>query len=225
LLQPPQARQQRAALGAEEQRGPELKRAVLQGALRFLERRIEEVFRPLEREAEAAAVWERTALQVTEVEFFSRYQKEYLDSQRYGEFNQALVYLMELLEVPWIGRVMKVLRSVVGVPFRLVSGFLSRMFFGASSSKSERRPEHAVITQLFTAWLPALKAEAQQHASTQTHPAWAAVVYGLDDADFRNRLAKSFETAYQTYERDLDAEVQRRSREIYTVVEQNPTLF
>ena len=225
LLQTSQARQLRTALGEEEQRGPELKRAVLHGAMCFLEQRIEEVFRPLEREAEAAAVWERTALQVTQVEFFARYQKEYLDSQRYGEFNQALVYLMELLEVPWIGRVMKALRSVIRVPFRLVSGLLSRVFFGAGSAQSEQRPEYEVMTELFTAWLPALKAEAQQQASTHTHPAWAAVVQGLDDAQFRNRLTRSFETAYQTYQHDLDAEVQRRSREIYTVVEQNPTLL
>ena len=225
LLHTPQAQQLRTALGEEEQRGAELKQTVLHGALRFLEQRIEEVFCSLEREAEAAAVWERTALQVTKVEFFARYQKEYLDSQRYGEFNQALVYLMELLEVPWIGRVMKTLRSVIRVPFRVVSGLLSRVFFGTGSATSERRPEHEVITELFTAWLPALKAEAQQQASTQTHPAWAAVVQGLDDAQFQSRLTQSFEVAYHTYQQDLDTEVQRRSRDIYTVVEQNPTLL
>ena len=225
LLQTPEATRLRESLAQEAERGAALKRSALQGSVRFLEHRIGEVFRPLERESEAAAVWEQTVIKVTQAEFFDRYRSEYLHSQRYGEFNQALIYLMELLEVPWIGPVMNMLRSVVRVPFRLVTSLVSRLLWRSDTAAATRPPEHEVVTQLFDAWLPALKAEAQTQASTQLHPAWTDIVQGLEDRKFRDRLAKNLEATYQTYHREIDAEVQRQSREIYTAVEQNPTLL
>lgn len=225
LLHTPQAARLRQALAQEEQHRVTLKRSVLHGSVRFLGQRIGAVFRPLERESEAAAVWEQTVTKITQAEFLDRYRSEYLHSQRYGEFNQALIYLMELLEVPWIGPVMKLLRSVVRVPFRLVTGLVSRLWWRVDTPAATRPPEHEVMTQLFDAWLPALKSEAQTQASTQLHPAWTDIVRGLEDRAFRDRLAQNLDAAYQPYHRDIDAEVQHRSREIYTAVEQNPTLL
>ena len=225
LLHTHEATRFRQALGQEEQHGATLKRSALHGSVRFLTRRIDEVFRPLERESEAAAVWEQTVTKITQIEFLDRYRSEYLYSQRYSEFNQALIYLMELLEVPWIGPVMKLLRSVIRAPLRLVTGLVSRLWWRSAAATATRPPEHDVVTQLFDAWLPALKSEAQTQAATRLHPAWQNIVQGLEERKFRDDLAKNLEAAYQTYHREIDAEVQRRSREIYTTVEQNPTLL
>jgi hypothetical protein len=225
LLATHEAEQLRAAIAREGKRGTELKRHTLAGAVHCIERHLEEVLRPLVAELEMATAWEKTVTRITRGEFLDQYRSEYLNSQRYGEFNQALIHLMELLEIPWVGPLMKLLRGVIRTPLRLVTGLLGRFLFGGRTVDSEHRPEHEVVAKLFETCLTALKSEAQTLANTRTHPAWTGVVQKIEDQDFHVRLVRTFEAAYVTYRQDLATEVRRRSREIYAAVEQNPTLL
>ncbi len=94
LLATPEAVALREGIAREVARGPQLKRQALAGVLGFIQRRLEEALRPLVAEVEGhrlGAPVER----LTREDLLQRYRCEYLDGERYGEFNQTLVRLME----------------------------------------------------------------------------------------------------------------------------------
>lgn len=215
----------RESLAQAVDQGNILKRRVLVNTLQFFERRLDDVLRVLLLEAEVAMAWEHTVTQLVRQECLARYRSEYLQGHRYGELNQTLIRVMELLEVPGIGPAVKRLTDVVRMPFRMVTGFLLRHWKGTTAPTTQRPPEAEVLLRLFGGCLTALKAEAQNLAAAQTHPVWQTVVSKLDSRDWYTQLEEDFENAYQDYRQKIDAELQRRALEIYDTIAQRPNLL
>ncbi|HSF31291.1 MAG TPA: hypothetical protein VLK82_12585 [Candidatus Tectomicrobia bacterium] len=224
LLATPEAAALRQVMAHEVTRGLQLKRQALAGAIHFIQNRLEEVLRPLVAEVEMAAAWGNLVERLARDELLQRYQREYLDGEWYGEFNQTLVRLMDLLEVPGIGPFIRLLSTAVRTPFRLASGVLRRLF-GAGKVPSSRLPEQQVLDQLMQHWLAILKSEAQSLASAAAHPAWAEVVHRLEKPEFFQQLTGSFESAYGAYRQGIDAEIKRHAEDIYHAIEQRPWLL
>ena len=224
LLATPEAVALREGMAREAARGPQLKRQALAGAIAFIQRRLEEVLRPLVAEVERATAWERLIGRLTREGLLQRYRREYLDGERYGEFNQTLVRLMDLLEVPGIGPFLRLLSTAVRTPFRLATGILRRLF-GTGNVPAARPPEQEVLDQLIQHWLATLRSEAQSLASAAAHPAWADLVHQLERAEFSQQLARGFESAYGAYRQGIDAEVKRHAQEIYNAIERRPWLL
>jgi hypothetical protein len=224
LLATPEAIALRQAMAHEVARGPQLKRQALAGAIDFMQNRLEEVLRPLVTEVEMATAWEHLVERLTRDEILQRYQREYLDGEWYGEFNQALVRLMDLLELPGIGPLLRLLSSVVRTPFRLAAGVLRRLF-GPGKAPSSRLPEQEVLDQLMQSWLATLRSEAQSLASAAAHPTWADVVRLLEKPEFSQQLTRSFESAYGAYRQAIDTEIKRHAEDIYHAIEQRPWLL
>ena len=111
----------RQTIACEVAHGSRLKRQMLAGAVDFLQRRLGEVLRPLVAEVEMAHAWEHMVERLTQRELLERYRSEYLDGERYGEFDQALVRLMDQLEIPGVGPLMRLLSTAVRAPFRMAS--------------------------------------------------------------------------------------------------------
>jgi hypothetical protein len=224
LMATAEAEALRRSIAQEVTAGSELKRQTLLGAVDFLQRRLGEALRPLVAEVEMAEAWERTVARVTQQEILERYRSEYLDGERYGEFNQTLVRLMDLLEIPGVGPVLRLLSTVVRAPVRLASDAL-RNLWGGGVLRSTQLPEHAVLERLIEPWLATLRSEAQLLASTGSHPVWEDLARQLDSRDFSRRLTHTFEQAYRAYRQTVDAEIQRRAEEIYQAIAQRPWLL
>ncbi len=214
----------RQTIARDVARGSQLKRQTLAGAVDLLQRRLGEVLRPLVAEVELANAWEYMVERLTQRELLDRYRSEYLDGERYGEFNQTLVRLMDLLEIPGVGPLLRLLSMAVRTPFRLASGVL-RGLLGGVTGQPTQPPEQEVLDRLVQHWLAALRSEAQLLASTASHPGWGDLVRRLDSLDFSRQLGQTFERAYGTYRQTVSEEIQRRAQEIYHAIAQRPWLL
>jgi hypothetical protein len=214
----------RQTIACEVIRGSQLKRQMLAGAVDFLQRHLGEVLRPLAAEVEMVQAWELMVERLTQQEILERYRSEYLDGERYGEFNQTLVRLMDLLEIPGVGPLLRLLSTVVRTPFRLASRVL-RSSLGGVTGQPTQPPEQEVLHRLIQHWLSALRSEAQLLASTGSHPAWGDLVRRLDSLDFSRQLAQTFECAYRAYRQTVDEEIQQRVQAIYHALVQRPWLL
>jgi hypothetical protein len=217
----PQAEVLRQTVAREAGRGSQLKQQNLAGAVEFLQRRLGEVLRPLAAEVEMADAWEHMVKRITQQEILERYRREYLDAERYGEFNQTLVRLMDLLEIPGIGPLLRLLSAAVRMPFRLARGALHSIW-GGSRAQPTQPPEHEILDQLIQRWLRTLRSEAQLLVSTASHPAWSDLVCRLDSLERSRQLAHTFERAYDAYRQTVNEEIHRRAQEIYQAIAQRP---
>ena len=221
LLATPEAEALRQSVARDVASGSELKRRRLIAAVEFIQRRLDEVLRPLVAEVEMAKAWEHMVERITQQELLERYRSEYLDGERYGEFNQTLVRLMDLLEIPGIGPLLRLLSTAVQTPFRVARGAL-RSVLGDHRAQSTQPSEHEILDQLIQRWLAALRSEAQLLASTASHPAWGDLIRQLDSLEFSRRLAQTFEHAYGVYRQTVNEAIQRRAQEIYHALAQRP---
>jgi hypothetical protein len=224
LMATAEAERLRQTIARETVPGPQLKRQALAGAIDFLQRRLGEVLRPLAAEVEMANAWEHLVERITQQEILERYRHEYLDGERYGEFNQTLVRLMDQLEIPGVGPLLRLLSTAVRIPFRMASAAL-RTFVGGGTAPRTQSPEYDMLSRLIQHWLSALRSEAQLLASSGPHPAWGDLVRRLDSPDFPRQLAHTFERAYRAYRQTVDEEIQRRAQEIYHAMAQRPWLL
>jgi len=171
-----------------------------------------------------AKAWEDTVQHITHQEILEGYNQEYLDGERYGEFNQTLVRLMDRLEIPGVGPLLRLLSTAMRIPFRLASGALQALWGGAKA-QPRQSPEHEVLDRLIQQWLSALRSEAQLLASAGSHPAWGDLARRLDSLDFTQQLIQRFERSYHAYRQRLDEEIQQRVQEIYDALAQRPWLL
>jgi hypothetical protein len=134
------------------------------------------------------------------------------------------VHLMDLLEIPGVGPLLRLLSTAVRTPFRIASGAL-RSLLGGGRAQPTQPPEHELLDTLIQRWLTTLRSEAQLLASTTAHPAWSDLVRRLDSLDFSRQLAQAFERAYGAYRQTVDEEIQRRAEEIYHTIAHRPWLL
>jgi hypothetical protein len=171
-----------------------------------------------------AKAWDLMVERLTQQELLERYRSEYLDGERYGEFNQTLVRLMDLLEIPGIGPLLRLLSTAVQTPFRVARGAL-RSVLGTHRAPSTQPPEHEILDRLIQRWLAALRSEAQLLASAASHSAWDDLIRRLDSLEFSRQLAQTFEHAYGTYRQTVNEAIQHRAQEIHHAIAQRPWLL
>ncbi|HEX8201809.1 MAG TPA: hypothetical protein VF590_15140 [Isosphaeraceae bacterium] len=211
----------RATIAREVARGADLKRQGFRGALGFIERHWEDVLRPLAAEAEVAALWGRTVEQMTRERIVEPYRRDYLEGAGYGEFHQALILLMGLLQVPGIGTALDLIGGVVRAPVRLAAGWLRRRP-GAAGVAARPPAEHEVLVALIPPWLAALRAEAQAHATPEAHAAWADVACRLGNEATVHSARERLAAAFEGYRRRVDAEVRRRAEALGNTLRERP---
>lgn len=223
LVGTPEAQGLRRAVEREAARGPELKRQALRGAIDLLAGRFDEVLRPLADEAGLADGWGRTVERAARERILVPYRRDYLEGVRYGEFNQTLIHLMALLQLPWVGPLVDLSGRIVRAPVRLAQRGV-RKVLRMPSGEVPRPPEQAVLRDAVLGWLAAVKAEAQAsaRASAQHRPTWTEILERLESEAFTTELLAGFDAAYETYRRQLDEEVKRRAEAIYLKLKERP---
>jgi hypothetical protein len=158
----------------------------------------------------------RAYVQEGQVEFDTRYRREYLTTEKFHRFDEALVRLLELLELPGIGRALSITLYVVRTPYRLLKGLFSKAL---RRPEVPAQPERPVMEQALTGWLDLLRKEAARRADT--HPVWAHI-----DKGFGSGLAElareRFEQGFRTFQLSLADEADRTARAIYEELEKHP---
>ena len=110
-----------------------------------------------------------------QVDFDGRYRREYLMNEKFYRFDEALVRLLDLLELPGIGKVLSGALYVVRTPYRL----LKNLFHKATQrAETLGPPERPFLDQAWNGWMDYLRKEALQRAGT--HPVWAHINLGFN---------------------------------------------
>jgi energy-coupling factor transporter ATP-binding protein EcfA2 len=151
-----------------------------------------------------------------QVEFDGRYRREYLMTEKFYRFDEALVRLLELLELPGIGKVLSGALYVVRTPYRL----LKNLFHKATQrAESLGPPERPFLDQAWNGWMDYLRKEALQRANT--HPVWAHINLGFNSG-LADLARQRFEQGFQAFQLAMADEVERTARAIYEDLQKNP---
>ncbi|GIW89520.1 MAG: hypothetical protein KatS3mg108_3844 [Isosphaeraceae bacterium] len=227
LLATPEATELRRRVAAELATGPRLRHAALLGGSQMLQRHLDQILAPLHAALTRHRDWESRVASLTRSAFLDPYRRDYLDGERYVEFNQALVKVLDLLEVPGIGPIVsgvsRGLRSASRWVFATVARGVQGLF--GIRSTARRGPELDAIAHAFERWIEALRGEAQSLAAQSTDPAWPAIVRTLASPSFLPHLADSLGAAYLDYRARIDQITSDRAHTLYNLITQRPRLL
>ena len=149
-------------------------------------------------------------------EFEARYRREFLTGERFHRFDEALIRLLELLELPGIGRVASIAMDVLRWPWT----WGKKLFEGAfSRPEATAMPEREVLDAGLSGWIDHLRKESLKKANN--HPLWQHVQQGFNtglDATIKERFGE----AVRGFQLSLGDEVERTARAIYEDLEKNP---
>jgi hypothetical protein len=158
----------------------------------------------------------RSIVQEGQFEFDTRYRREFLTAEKFPRFDEALVRLLDLLELPGVGRILSGALWVVRTPYRLLKGLFNKAL---RRPESPNLPELPVLEEALNGWLDLLRKEAARRADT--HAVWAHI-----DKGFAGGLAEQarehFQQGFRGFQLGLANEVDRTARSIYEELEKNP---
>jgi len=149
-------------------------------------------------------------------DFDQRYYREYLTTEKLHRFDEALVRLLELLELPGVGRVLSSALWVVRTPYRLAKGLFNKAI---RRPDTPSMPERPILETALAGWLNLLRKEAARRADT--HPLWAYIDKGFAGG-LADQVHERFEQGFRSFQQGQADEVDRTARAIYEELEQNP---
>jgi hypothetical protein len=158
----------------------------------------------------------RRLVQEGQSEFEQRYYREYLTTEKFHRFDEALVRLLELLELPGVGRVVSGALWVVRTPYRLAKGFFNKAI---KRPDMPSMPEQPILDTALTGWLNLLRKEAARRADT--HAVWAHIDKGFAGG-LGDEARQRFEQGFRGFQLGQADEVDRTARAIYEELEQSP---
>jgi len=196
----------------------EARRRAVGGAMNYLVSAEERLLAAAREDLAALQGW-RDAVQRGQVEFDERYFNEYLSGAHFHRFDEALVRLLDLLELPGIGRVISSALWVLRTPYRLARGLVNKAL---SRPTSASVPEEQALREGLSAWLDMLRREALQRGPS--HPLWAHIQKGFETGlvDFAK---ERFELGFRGFQTGLVNEVDRTARAIFEELQQKPMLL
>jgi hypothetical protein len=189
------------------------------GALTYLRRHQEELLAAARKDVLAMQSWQ-AAVHVGRQEFEQRYFREYLTTEKFRGFDEALVRLIELLDLPGVGKVLSGTLHVLRTPYRLLKGWLAK---AVSRPESLGRAEQPVLEEALTAWIDTLRKDAARHSGS--HPLWAHVAQGFQNGGLAEATRDQFQTLYRNFQVSLTDEVERTARSLYEQLEKNPVVL
>jgi hypothetical protein len=191
------------------------RRRTVLGAVSYLVRKQEQLLGVARQDLAALQSWQ-AVVNAGRSEFEGRYVREYLNSEKFRGFDEALVRLMELLEMPGLGRVLSGTLWVLRIPYRGLKWLLAQ---AVSRSEAATRPERTVLDEALAGWIDLLRKEAARRAGE--HPLWAHVAEGFH-GDLADRTRERFAQGYRAFQAGQAAEVDRTARSLYEQLEQHP---
>ena len=219
----PEASAFRSHVEADVDRGIKLKKEALSGTVQFIHRRFDEIFAPLQEEADIGHSWVKEVNHATQQEFYERYKKEYLDGQLYSDFNLAFLKALDYLEVPGVGTMLSMatqfLKGVTGFVWNIV-----KSPFTMNDEKEKLPEEQKVLQGCYEHWLIRLQHVALQQNEKTNHPEWARLAQLMGEANFQNELAAKLGPAWKAHRERMQVLIDERAKNIYGQIEEKPLL-
>jgi hypothetical protein len=192
------------------------RRRTVYGANNFLAQTHEQLLAAARQDLAALEVWQGL-VRSGQTEFDARYQREYLTSEKFAGFDEALVRLMEMLELPGLGRVMSGTLYVLRTPYRLLSGWMGK---NMTRPEGMTRPEMAVLEEAISGWIDGLRKEAA--ARSGSHPLWTYIAQGFQSGGLGDLAHERFLQGVRGFQTGQAIEATRTARAIYEELEKNP---
>jgi hypothetical protein len=221
LIATPEAAKLRSAVAADASHGESLKRETLAGAVRFLAEHFDRAIQPLADEVSIGSLWADLVQSQARTVLSDRYRTDYVNSARYSEFNQTLLRVLEQLDVPYVGQVVRGARAVVRKPMKWALDFVRGKLL---QRKPELPPEEDVLGELIKQWFTRLRGEVQRLAAGTRNTVWYELDRKLADADVRSALLDKFADGYLKYRDELDEQEKQRAAEMYDAIDKRPIL-
>lgn len=158
----------------------------------------------------------RQLVQEGQREFDDRYRREFLTTERFHRFDEALVRLLELLELPGVGRFASIALGVLRMPYTWTKQLFSSVL---ARPETTSMPERQILESALSGWIDHFRKEAARKAAG--HPLWQHVLQGFNtglDTQIKDRFNESF----RGFQLSLGDEVERTARAIYEDLEKNP---
>jgi hypothetical protein len=181
------------------------------GAIGFLRRQQEQFLSVAKMDLQALHTWQ-ALVQNGRFDFEARYQREYLATEKFRGFDEALVRLLQLLELPGIGKLLSGALSILRLPFRFLGSMVSK---AVNRPDPTSRPELPVLEEAFTGWIDQLRKESARLAAT--HPLWAYVNQGFTTGGLGEQARAQFQEHWRKFHAG--------ARAIYEKLEQSPGML
>jgi hypothetical protein len=194
------------------------RRSVL-GATRFLVQNQEALISVARHDLMAMEHWQ-ALVQSGQHEFEQRYQREYLTTERFRGFDEALVRLIELLDLPGIGQLLSGALYIVRTPYRLLRNLISKAM---ARPQMPGRPAQPILEESLTGWLDVLHRESARRAGE--HPLWEHINDGFQSGQFPQQARQEFATIFRNFQANLTMEVERTARSIYEELQKRPVVL
>ena len=196
----------------------ESRKRSVNSAVRYLTEQQNKILGVAREDLAALQSWRSLALS-GQAEFDERYNKEYLESEKFHRFDEALVRLLELLELPGVGKILSNTLYVVRTPFRLLKGLFDKAVKRPSTPPI---PESPVLEMALQSWIDSLRRESARRADS--HPLWKHINRGFETG-LGDRIKEEFEKAVLEFHRNQTDEVDRTARAIYEDLEKRPAVL
>jgi hypothetical protein len=198
---------------------PTARRRSVAGAMRYLTQMQDQLLASARDDVTAMQNWQLT-VQSGHIDFDTRYYREYLTSEKYRGFDEALVRLLQLLELPGVGKVLSGTLYVLRTPYRWLTSWLGKAM---GRPETTGRPEQPVLEEAYTGWLDLLRKEAARHA--EEHPLWAHISKGFQSGALTDAAREQFNQGMRAFQVGLADEVDRCARAIYEQLEKKPVVL
>jgi hypothetical protein len=194
------------------------RRRSVQGAIRFLKAGHEHLVAAAKQDVAALQEW-RSVVQAGQVDFDNRYRREFLSSEKFGRFDEAMIRLLDLLELPGVGKILSGTLWVIRTPYRLIRGLVSKAL---TRPEAATLPERTMLEEALAGWLDLLRKEAVRRGDA--HPLWQHVEKGFNSG-LSDLAHDRFEQGFRAFQLGQADEVDRTARAIYEELEKNPALL
>ena len=158
----------------------------------------------------------RRGVQEGQIEFENRYRKEYLTAERFRRFDETLVRLLELLELPAIGKILSQGMNLLRLPYTMLKGWFKRE---PAVSPTRILAEKPVLDAALRGWIDTLRKDAA--LKRDQHPLWQHLHEGFQQS-LGDRCREKFDKLADDFHASLTVEVERTARAILEDLEKSP---
>lgn len=195
-----------------------LRKRNIRGAMNFLMGACHQLLHVAREDITALQTW-RHLVHNGQAEFDQRYWREYLNSEKFRSFDEALVRMIDLLDLPGVGKILSSTLWVIRTPYRLLRGLIGKAI---TRPETATPPEQPVLEEALSAWTDMLRKEAARRSDT--HALWAHIEQGFLTG-LSDMARERFQQGFRTYQLGLATEVERTARAIYEELEKRPALL
>ena len=190
------------------------------GVQSFIEKNWDAWLQPVKSEIRAVNKWHEEVDQRVQ-EALVDYQEQYLNhSVHYDVFNQVVLRLLELLEIPGLGQPLTKLRTVLTWPVRAILGS-----FRQNKETRKETSEAAIMEDTVEHALLSLHTVSTRYAAEQDQCGhW----WGALSRAYRNEadaIRQRFPSAIDRYQQNFAPEIEKAADSIYTRLQDNPVVL